>query len=562
MEASKYFTILSYLLRVGLSLPYQASPGIDSQSVAYVKLVQPAIAESVLSLQHVVKQGVCDTIRQLLKQDPVSELQSPERILPAEIGKSLGLCRWSTIFVFAEADEIEEDISSIIFKQNKGSKKLIHHGDIAVRPGRSALSCPGQACLWPKSSSGVVIVPYKLSSDYSSADSAVIRSAIQEYTSLTCIRFVERKTEMDYIQIRPVDGCWSYLGKIGGPQELSLLSLGCVSKGIVQHELNHVLGFVHEHTRSDRDAYVDIIWPYILAGHVNNFVKSIPETNNLALQYDYTSVMHYGKYAFTTVPGHPTIVPKPNATVPVGQRYGLSSLDLMKINHLYQCDVCSFLLCKLSGTFHSRYTNSASQKRAGCVWLIRVPTNKVYLQFHAFSTSSACSTDRMIVYNGASKSSPVLLNTTCRTGKPPPVVSTANLMLVQFWNKEKTRFSASYHTVDCGGTFSSVSGTVTTPGFPTKYFPSTHCKWSIMAPPGYKIQLSFTSFALEFSRNCMYDYLSILHGSRINSAVTETFCGSKKMPTRLSKGNWVLLEFHTDKSVQSTGFQVKYKWVR
>ncbi|PIO05390.1 hypothetical protein AB205_0107420 [Aquarana catesbeiana] len=82
-----------------------------------------------------------------------------------------------------EAEDSEEDVSSIIAKLNKG-----------------------QTCFWPKSSSGIVTVPYTLSVDYTSTDSAIIYSAIQEYTSLTCIRFVERKTETDYIQIQSVDG--------------------------------------------------------------------------------------------------------------------------------------------------------------------------------------------------------------------------------------------------------------------------------------------------------------------------------------------------------------------
>ncbi|XP_075182639.1 embryonic protein UVS.2-like [Anomaloglossus baeobatrachus] len=457
---------------------------------------------------------------------------------------------------------MEEDVFSIIANHNKGSRKLIRQGDIAVRLSRSALSCPGQACFWPKSNSGIVIIPYTLSTDYSRADSAVIRSAIEEYSSLTCIRFVERKTQTDYIQIRSVDGCWSYLGRIGGTQDLSLLNPGCISKGIIQHELNHVLGFVHEHTRSDRDAYVDIIWTYIPDAYKSNFEKSLPDTNNLALQYDYTSVMHYGRYSFTNVPGQPTIVSKPDAAVPIGQRHGLSSLDLAKINRLYQCDICSFLLCELSGTFHSGYTSSASLNRPDCLWLIRVPANKIFLRFFAVTAPSVCRTDHMVVYDGATKSSPVLFNATCRTGDPPPAVSTGSLMLVEFWSNEKTSFSASYQSVVCGGTFTVVNGIVTSPGFPTKYFPSTDCKWSIVAPPGYKVQITFTSFALELSRNCVYDYLNILHGSRIGSSVSAKYCGSKKMATMVSTGNWVLLDFHTDRSVHSTGFQVKYTWVR
>lgn len=60
--------------------------------------------------------------------------------------------------------------------------------------------------------------------------------------------------------------CWSYVGRIGGKQEVSLNVYGCVYHGVIQHELLHALGFHHEHTRSDRDEFVKINWENIPAG--------------------------------------------------------------------------------------------------------------------------------------------------------------------------------------------------------------------------------------------------------------------------------------------------------
>ncbi|XP_040184091.1 high choriolytic enzyme 1-like [Rana temporaria] len=459
------------------------------------------------------------------------------------------------------AEDSEDDVTSIIAKLNKGSKKLINHGDIAVKLSRSALTCPGQTCFWPKSSSGIVTVPYTLSVDYTSTDSAIIYSAIQEYTSLTCIRFVERRTETDYIRIQSVDGCWSYLGRIGGPQVLSLLNPGCVLKGIVQHELNHVLGFVHEHTRSDRDTYVYIEWANIPDVYKSNFEMTQPATDNVGLPYDYTSVMHYGRYAFSNAPGKATIVPKLDPSVPIGQRYGLSGLDLQKINRLYQCDVCSSLLFDPSGSLHSGYAQSANQNRSQCVWLIRIPTNKVFLQFQSFDPSPGCISDSVKVYDGAGKMSPLLINTTCGMKKLPPVLSSGNLMFVEFLSGGASTFTASYQTVACGGMQTKVNGTVTSPGYPTKYLPSTDCIWSIVAPSGHRVQLNFISFTLESSRNCVYDYLSISDSSRSGTSVSDKYCGAKNMPPLVSSGNWMGLQFHSDKSVQSTGFQATYSWV-
>uniref|UniRef100_A0A673LA77 Metalloendopeptidase n=1 Tax=Sinocyclocheilus rhinocerous TaxID=307959 RepID=A0A673LA77_9TELE len=218
-----------------------------------------------------------------------------------------------------------------------GSAEHLIEGDLVFPKTKNALYCLNNNCFWKRNSSNLVEVPYIVSSEYSSTDISVIQNAMSTFHNKTCIRFVPRSNQTDYISIENKDGCYSYLGRIGGKQLVSLKRTGCVYHGIIQHELNHALGFYHEHTRSDRDQYVKINWEYIPTEKASNF--QIRNTNNQNTTYDYGSIMHYGKTAFTTQAGKETITPIPDATVAIGQRQDLSKLDILRINKLYGCVV-------------------------------------------------------------------------------------------------------------------------------------------------------------------------------------------------------------------------------
>ena len=54
------------------------------------------------------------------------------------------------------------------------------------------------------------------------------------------------------------------------------------------------------------------------------------------LEYDYTSVMHYDRYAFSANRGQ-TMARKGCRNCKLGQRNGFSALDIKGINQIYQC---------------------------------------------------------------------------------------------------------------------------------------------------------------------------------------------------------------------------------
>ncbi|XP_030058295.1 astacin-like metalloendopeptidase [Microcaecilia unicolor] len=473
--------------------------------------------------------------------------------------------RWIYLPFYSQAED-EKMIFNKILRLNRESPQKLSEGDIALRSIRSAWNCPTGNCFWPKSSDGTVHVPYTFSLVYSVDDRARITAAMQEFTTMTCIRFIPRTAETNFLQLTssPRSGCWSYIGKIGGGQALNLEQQGCLEKGIIEHELSHALGFIHENNRSDRDAYVKIQWQYVSESDHYNLNRQT-DSNNLGLPYDYNSVMHMGRYSYTNTAGMATIVPIPDPNISIGQRYGLSNLDIAKINKLYNCNLCRTLLSEPTGRFSFNLSPSR-WTRGSCLWLIRIPSEQgsskhpqVVLKFNTFyiQPSPSCFSNYITVYDGDSRTSPVLLARACAVRQALAIVASSYHMLLEFFSDGRNAsnyFSASYNSVNCGGTLTSTKGVVTSPNFPSEYPPSLDCIWTIIAPLGNKIYLRMNSFELEDSDDCTYDYLTISD----SDGFLGKYCGYYGMLPMLFSGNSLILTFHTDEFLEFQGFNATY----
>uniref|UniRef100_A0A671QA05 Metalloendopeptidase n=1 Tax=Sinocyclocheilus anshuiensis TaxID=1608454 RepID=A0A671QA05_9TELE len=107
------------------------------------------------------------------------------------------------------------------------------------------------------------------------------------------------------------------------------------------------------------DDYLTINFENIITGQEHNFNKySENQTTTQDTQYDYYSVMHYDKNAFSNGNGSTIITKRPEFQDVIGQRLDLSEYDVIELNKLYKCnssisflDHCSFddeSLCQMS----------------------------------------------------------------------------------------------------------------------------------------------------------------------------------------------------------------------
>ncbi|XP_068585104.1 high choriolytic enzyme 1-like [Cebidichthys violaceus] len=253
---------------------------------------------------------------------------------------SLGLLALLVLFDGSWAEDKDPSVSELLWRANKDvvhtEEEPFVMDDIAYdnESERNADPCTSSGCMWGKSANGKVHVPYDIATHYSSRERSIIERGLLSFHDVSCIRFFQRTNERDYLSIQSSNGCYSYVGRRGYSQTVSLDRQGCLYHSTVQHELLHALGFNHEQCRSDRDQHIRILWENIESGWAYAFDKI--DTLNLNTPYDYNSVMQYHRYAFSGN-NKPTMVPIPNANVEFGTANQMSKNDISRLNKLYKC---------------------------------------------------------------------------------------------------------------------------------------------------------------------------------------------------------------------------------
>jgi len=210
----------------------------------------------------------------------------------------------------------------------------VYQGDIIIssNPAESGLGIsPRGNYMWPDG-----LVPYTIDSNM--AEQSRITNAIAYWELHSQVRFVERTDSNaseypNYIRFVTSTGCASYVGMQGGAQRI-FLAPAC-STGNTIHEIGHALGLWHEHSRNDRDDFVDVRFENIYRGYEHNFQIQSSNGEDLG-EYDYGSIMHYPSWAFSKN-GEDTIVPLED-DVEIGQRTHLSEGDLAAIAEMYGFD--------------------------------------------------------------------------------------------------------------------------------------------------------------------------------------------------------------------------------
>ncbi|XP_042905263.1 bone morphogenetic protein 1 [Parasteatoda tepidariorum] len=496
------------------------------------------------------------------------ELEQQEKDKQAQLAKKLVASAKNATEI---AKKRHRNAKKLSRKNLRSKKRLRHSGKnrrklIPLdRTKRAATARPER--LWDKA-----VIPYEIESNFSGDHRALFKQAMRHWENYTCVQFVEKEDHPNYIVFteRPC-GCCSFVGKRGnGPQAISI-GKNCDKFGIVVHELGHVVGFWHEHTRPDRDKHVQIINKNIMTGQEYNFNKlTEEEVTSLGLAYDYASIMHYARNTFSKSTYLDTILPQEDPTQrkrpEIGQRVRLSEGDIAQTNLLYKCPSCGKSLQNPSGILSSpEYPNSNPPSDGErCEWRItatqgeRIILNVTEIDLRL---SDNCETDYLEVRDGYWYKSPLLGKFCGDTKVPDVLISSKYRMLVTYKTSSHHNahkgFKASYEAI-CGGDVIQEKGILHSPNYPEDYWPNKECTWRITVPENHQVALKFQSFEIENHDNCVYDYLEIRDGHESTSPLLGRFCGYKNPEDIRSSSNKMTVKFVSDRSVQKAGFAADF----
>ncbi len=177
-------------------------------------------------------------------------------------------------------------------------------------------------------------IPYAIDADLPNPER--VERAIKYYMEHTPVVFTPYQGQEDAILFqRGKEHCYSLLGKTGGLQPIKLADDCGVTE--ILHEVMHALGFIHEHSRTDRDNFLEVVWDNVDPEFKQQFSVVSPAQMGpvKGTPFDLHSIMLYPSTLFAKKPGDITLRSRTTEPIaPVTER--LSEGDLERLNTQYK----------------------------------------------------------------------------------------------------------------------------------------------------------------------------------------------------------------------------------
>ncbi|KAM7394398.1 hypothetical protein PAMP_021203 [Pampus punctatissimus] len=224
------------------------------------------------------------------------------------------------------------------------------------------------------------------------------------------------------------------------------------------------------------------------------------------------------------------------------------------------------------GVIHSLGFPNAYPAHLNTSWKISVPKGllvKLEITEMAITGETGqCKEDKLVISDNYST-----LGTHCGYILPPVVVSASDTISVTFQSDSRLTdrgFSAKWEAVypediteiqGCGGSYEKETGVIKSANWPMNYKANAECMWNVVLPFGKNLTLTFTDFDLEakdFLTSKCYDNIMVYDIDSMTNALIQkhgSFCGTQLPRTIQTKGNRLMIRFHSDLFTEAKGFR-------
>ncbi|MBZ3891922.1 Cubilin [Sciurus carolinensis] len=122
-----------------------------------------------------------------------------------------------------------------------------------------------------------------------------------------------------------------------------------------------------------------------------------------------------------------------------------------------------------------------------------------------------------------------------------------------------SRVSFTYQIAGCGGTLYGDRGSFTSPGYPGTYPNNTHCEWTLTAPAGRPVTVSFYFISIDDPGDCVQNYLILYNGPNATSPSSGPYCGADtNIAPFVASSNRVFIKFHAEYAVHPSAFRLTW----
>uniref|UniRef100_A0A672IXT4 Suppressor of tumorigenicity 14 protein homolog n=1 Tax=Salarias fasciatus TaxID=181472 RepID=A0A672IXT4_SALFA len=200
-------------------------------------------------------------------------------------------------------------------------------------------------------------------------------------------------------------------------------------------------------------------------------------------------------------------------------------------------------------------------------WQLRAdPGYIIKLDFDTLNLEEECKNDFVKIYDSLVAIEDKVMEELCgyySPSDPLTFLSSTNVMLLTLATNDNKNFPgfrakvSQVRMVTCGGQLTGEKGNFSSPNFPNYYPPRITCEWTIQAPPGKGLKVTFKNFlvsepGVDATKNCRKDFVRIngkkLCGEKLDGTLTET-----------STTNKMEVQFYSDASYVDRGFDAYFE---